>query len=513
MEFNVTHESVCINEVIFDGSLEQSIELDYLLPDYCPSIFKVLKCRVNPKVTSFHVAGDKLTIDATAYIRILYVSEEDNRIRSLEQKVPFTKTVDLRSEAADPNVKITARCDYCNCRVVNPKRLDIRGAVTLWVKATDQKSEEIISGAEGMGIQQQNKLMNAISSVKTANKQFTVAEDLELGHGKPPMDACLYANATAVVTDYKVIANKVIAKGEILLHILYTPDAEDQKPEVMEHSVPISQIIDMEGVDEDHTCNLSFEVCWVEIEPKYDGEGESKIFGAQFMVSARCEAFESKDIPVISDVYSTCYECSTASRGIRAEQFVRQIDLSEMAKCTIDLPGELACVYDAMCDVTGVTAECADGCIRFTANLDLCVLALDAEGMPIIVEKSVPYTIESDCPCTGGDLNADVWGCAVSVDFSLIGSGQMELRAELRVCGSVLSSSEQMIVTEINIDEERAKARDDLAALTIYYADRGERVWDIAKRYNTSVAAIMDENGLEADELSEHGMLLIPIVE
>ncbi|NMA79558.1 MAG: LysM peptidoglycan-binding domain-containing protein, partial [Clostridiales bacterium] len=35
---------------------------------------------------------------------------------------------------------------------------------------------------------------------------------------------------------------------------------------------------------------------------------------------------------------------------------------------------------------------------------------------------------------------------------------------------------------------------------------------DIAKRYNTSVEAIMEENELEGEVLEQRGMLLIPIV-
>ena len=56
------------------------------------------------------------------------------------------------------------------------------------------------------------------------------------------------------------------------------------------------------------------------------------------------------------------------------------------------------------------------------------------------------------------------------------------------------------------------KERDLSYALKIYYADEGEGVWDIAKRYNTSVEAIMEENELEGEVLEQRGMLLIPIV-
>ena len=48
-------------------------------------------------------------------------------------------------------------------------------------------------------------------------------------------------------------------------------------------------------------------------------------------------------------------------------------------------------------------------------------------------------------------------------------------------------------------------------ALKLYFADDGEDIWDIAKKYKTSVSAVMEENDLGGDSVSGR-MLLIPIV-
>jgi hypothetical protein len=49
-------------------------------------------------------------------------------------------------------------------------------------------------------------------------------------------------------------------------------------------------------------------------------------------------------------------------------------------------------------------------------------------------------------------------------------------------------------------------------ALTVYYCDGGEKIWDIAKRYSTTVALIKSENGIDGDIVSKKRMLLIPCV-
>ncbi|MDO4419541.1 MAG: hypothetical protein Q4B92_04170 [Ruminococcus sp.] len=53
---------------------------------------------------------------------------------------------------------------------------------------------------------------------------------------------------------------------------------------------------------------------------------------------------------------------------------------------------------------------------------------------------------------------------------------------------------------------------DDTCALTLYFAESGEKVWDIAKRYRTDKAALCIENNLKEQSLAEKMLLLIPKV-
>ena len=56
------------------------------------------------------------------------------------------------------------------------------------------------------------------------------------------------------------------------------------------------------------------------------------------------------------------------------------------------------------------------------------------------------------------------------------------------------------------------KNSSDGCALTIYFSDENEKVWNIAKKYKTTVRAVMDENGLEDDTVTSRRFLLIPAV-
>lgn len=513
MELNLTHESICINEVVFDGTLEQSIELDYLLPDYCQSIFKVLKCKIVPKITSERIMNGKLLVDGVAYIKILYVSEETYHIRSITQKQVFSKSLELKENYENGVVNALVKCDYANCRVVNQRRLDIRGAVSIKATVSAVRSLDVLSSASGMGIQVNNQGITALDQKLYANKEFSIKEELELAYGKLPVAEILDSTANAVLTDYKLIANKVILKGEILLHTLYATDNETEGPQIMDYSVPISQIIDLPGVSEDYQCVISFHVTSIDLSLKQNGDGECRCFDAEFCVRACCEADRNADTQLINDIYSTSYEVQVTSAKVKIEQLVCVVNENAVCKSNMTLPqGELSCVYDIFCDFSNATSRLEENQIIVTGNLDTSILAMDCENMPTLIEKSTPCEVKFDIRCADRDVYFSPFITISSVSYSLTSSTEIEVRAELKVCGHLYQYCFYDVVSSVNIDETCKKERKDDAVLRLYFAEPGERIWDIAKRFNTSVDAIILENELECDQLNEKGMLLIPII-
>ena len=45
--------------------------------------------------------------------------------------------------------------------------------------------------------------------------------------------------------------------------------------------------------------------------------------------------------------------------------------------------------------------------------------------------------------------------------------------------------------------------------MLLCYAEKGERIWDIAKKHRASVENIMKENGISEETVSERKMIVI----
>lgn len=521
MDFKVNRETFTTAEVVLENCFEQAVELDYILPDYYPDIFRIMKCRIMPRIVSHSIIGDesaqggkKLTYELAALIKIWYQTENSKCISCIEQKVNFTKTIDITGVCDNPSVSICPKTDYVNCRVINQRRLDIRGAVSTKIKITAEKKQNVVIDAFGGNIQLKKSFVTFPARRLIASKRITVIEELELGVAKPPIMTVIKSDCLISGTEYKIIANKLVTKGEAQVSMLYTCSKEDDDGiEAMKFSIPFSQIIDMEGIDEQYEALLEITPVSCDIITK--GVGESGEFECELVLLVNCTALKYETAEIVTDAYSTCYECGYEVCDTKLENMPVPINASHQVKTTLNCQdGEISCVYDVWSSISNITGRYDyDNCqFVISGNVNICAMISNQNGYPVylegdsVFEHTIPYeNLQPDCYI---EPKVTVQSCS----YNLSGSDAIEIKTELAIGGYLHEAVTKRLITDINVDFECRKECSEVCALKLYYADKNEDVWEIAKKYSTSIDAIVEENDLSGDKLTEKGMLLIPII-
>ncbi|MFR2155599.1 MAG: DUF3794 domain-containing protein [[Eubacterium] siraeum] len=144
--------------------------------------------------------------------------------------------------------------DYTTCRAVSGRRIDVRGAVSFRIKVENITPFEIITDIEGCNIQTRKNKVSCTRKL-TAGKQFVVREDIGVSGIDGTVKAVVSCDATAVVNDCKIIADKVVLKGEAKLKALSCRKRNGTYLQTMEAEI-LSQIVDMQGIDESTPATL-----------------------------------------------------------------------------------------------------------------------------------------------------------------------------------------------------------------------------------------------------------------
>ncbi len=509
---NLTKDTICLNETVLNTVSEQSVELDYLLPDYYPDIFKLLKTRIVPKIQSSKISGNKLYLDGVSTVRVLYLTENSNEIHCIEQTLPFSKSIELASECENATIKVTPKCYFVNSRAVNQRRLDVRGGISCKIKITCPKSLSSVKGGEGNGLQFHFTPVTVCDSRKYAFKQFTVNEELSLGHTKKGMSSILNYHTVITPTDYKIISNKIICKGDLLIHILYTSRDENKSHETMDFSIPLSQIADVPGIDEDYSTDISFDVVSATFNPKSENGDENLSLNCEFVINVICTADKNKEILLADDVYSTAFELNAVTSDINAEQHMCCMNKDYVLKHNLetDSDNSILGVYDAFSNVLDCSINFENNTCAVNGTVELCAICFKNDNTPFILEKTLPFEVPlelKDCK----DINFTPTCEVINVSYNITSASSLELRTKLHIGGSVYKKAACNVITDISENEETRKDTTPYA-LHLYYASKGESIWNIAKRFNTSMTAVMEENSLDTENLPEDTMLLIPVI-
>ncbi len=515
MELQLKKEPVFLNEVIYDGQTEQGVEFDYVLPDYYPDIFKILKCSLTPGISSYSISGTQLFVDGAVLIKILYLSDDNVNIHCVEQKYTYSKTLELTKAADNPTVYIQTKTDYSNCRAISGRRFDVRGAVSCKIKATASKTMEIISGAEEL--ETKSEMLTYCGNKLIGGGQFVIREDIETGTGKGGILGIVHCDATAEINDIKIIAGKAVVKGESKVKALYLVkiDEETQDTEVMEASIPISRIIDLDGLDDSYTCYADVKVmdCGLEIKP--GDNGDNRILGCDLTIDCKITANKENSVPVLTDLFSTKYETEYTKSNVKVEYAPQQIQKQLSYKTVIDCKdGNLEEIFDCRCDINSINCRFnGEGNLIITGQLiSQAIGRLSDSGYPVFIEKSEPAELSCEVGFTDENCIIEPGIQVTDVGFNINGDSTVELRITLVLNGCIYKMKNVAIIENVILDDEKPKEKNTDYGLKMYYAEENEEIFTVAKKYNTKPEAIMEENELDEEVLSAPCLLLIPIV-
>ena len=165
-------------------------------------------------------------------------------------------------------------------------------------------------------------------------------------------------------------------------------------------------------------------------------------------------------------------------------------------------------ILDIYTEYISADSTNSDNGLKLNGKINLCILALNEDGKPTFIERSFDYehflNSVSDC---NELMSPDAK--AISMSYRLADDNTVELRCEIKVNGIALKKNNIRAVKNVELFEDKPIVNDD-CALTLYFAGKGENLWDIAKSHKTRLDMLLTENSADNIILDSPQMLLIP---
>ncbi len=507
MDISLKHTDYKYLKTMADNTVEEIVECELTLPEYMPEILRIIKSSATPKITSCRLVGERITIDGVCELRLIYTAEDDC-VYTFSQSRTFTRYCENSDYADCVDVGAGVSVGYVNCRATGTKRAELKAGLSLRFIAYKPCCQDIISLGDSVGIEEKCETIRAMSLGCRQTRQFSMSDTVTLDI---PSAFIVSSRAGAVCTEIRKINNKIMIKGDAIVDVCYVEANNRCCTHKLKHVIPINQIIEFEGMDEHYTGNVCLKVCAVDIIPKGESDGACSCFDISLGVDASVTMWEEKELCVISDAYAigsalelkkSSYKFYCATAEVR-ETFVCENNFTLSADGVNE-------VLDVCGEVSGVKVNNDGEKLSVSGSMALSFIFKDNNNTLSSVNKMMDFSLNRVISSDYKNIVCTPEVSLVSLDCG-VKSGSVSVRAELNVVATVFGEITVDAVTDIV--ESDVPLKINTSAITVYFPEsENESLWTIARRYNTTVSAIAEENCLEGETTENLKVLFIPAV-
>lgn len=493
-------------DTVLDTTIDQEETLESIVPDACPDILRIVDAEAMVCLKNKEAQDGRAECSGSIRCAVLYVPDGCDGVRRMAVTMPFTAAVDGAGIRPGCEVTASARVKSCDARSLNPRKVLTRVSLCVDVRVFAPQCDSLCDGVEcapEQGIQQLTEGQTTYQVTAVEEKPFTFSDDLTLSGSKPPADELLKTRVDLNCTESKIIGNKLIFKGEAVLQLLYRDPSGALCPANFE--LPFSQIMEVAGVGEDADCALDVQLTGCDC--TLDGGEEGRTIAVSLAMLAQAVVREERQIQLLSDAYSTLFALTAERRDLTfyrlCDREARHVMVREILE-TVTPAREVCDVYVSL---GGVSMAREGGQVTFTAENTVTVLYRSEDGSLGTVTRSLPAScpvdLPADCVCScqcvsGGERYATPAGDGIEVRYPL----------DFRYLALIPRHTSG--VERLQLDESAPRDTARQPSIVLRMVGDGERLWDIAKAYGTTMDDIVQANALAEESLPAGELLLIP---
>ena len=496
---------------VFDRTETCDLSDDYTLPDYMPSVGRVLSCTATAAQPTLYLGAGGVECAGGVRYSLLYESADDGLLycAELPGEYDLILTPDRDSKNPADTQDVSGICDATlenvTARVTAPRRLTVKSKLHLRpALRTGNEFVPIVHGADISSDSIRKLAGNASCTVCACATAIPVIcrdniSRAEAGLSSDEAVRVITSHGEVMINQLQSTESGAECKGEVNISILICREGEGERPRRVIRKLPFSAELPYDSPLPTGAKQVGIRGYGICPYVTHTLDGDAISIEAALLLSAETAA--SAPITYFKDLYSKNSDCETAY----TEMLLHSPASAFNGHSTVSAAHELTSLgLDSgmkLCDVTAkilpdVEKELSpSGKLTLTGKMRIFAVADNGgEFIPIEYDSDFRYSI--DLIEAAGISNPTI--SAVMTVGDLKGRIDAEnVVCDCELCAAVLIETKQSIkvLSEANVSQA-SDTDTSSASILVCYPSRGETLWDIAKKYKTDVSDIAEKNSL-----------------
>lgn len=473
-------------------SQEQTAEIK--LPQSMPDIGKILASWGQWILRSKQWSHDEIIISGGVMTWTLYQPDSGSGVDHIEGWIPFQLKFPLLDTQREGVIRSECRIRNVDARQISDRKIMVRVNISMQAEILEPVEHDLFLADElPNGIELLKRTYPVIVPKEAGEKTFSLDEELTLN---PLAEKILRYSMEPEMEEHRIIGDRMVFRGKGMLQILY--EDENSVVRSFRTEIPFSQFADLDrSYPEEARIDLLPAVTELSVELDSEDRIRLKVsFTVQYLIYGR------EMVEVVEDAY-----CPKNHMTLHTSQFSVPSVLDsrqESRRLELPAPNVTGSVVDInhMIDYPtmkrnsqGVTIECPVSCQ---------VLYCDSNGalQCEMIRYSDEFHLSMD---EDAQLHSGISSIHASETSDLEG---MKLVTDVTLHLDTVATISVPMVTSLEMGE--AVEPDPGRPSVVLRRVGSETLWDIAKRWGSTMSAILDANQLQT-EPEEGQLLLIPV--
>jgi len=515
-QIDVIKENVQFEQLLRESSSSNVLKGEYLIKDSHPDVQKILGIDVSTTITNKETLADKVMIEGQINYSVLYLSVDESetpRVNSVNLSEKFADYLDLNNEEHKILCDVECVIEHIQASIMNERKIAIDGVRNVkWqlYKLGEFEFVKDIEGKEDIQIQKKSEEINKTIGEKEI--ELLGKSIMKVTMDKPEIDEILKCSANLHKKEIKLAEGKIYFGCYCKVEVLYKGrDTEDII--LLQDDVYLSKEEELVGATNEMMSSNQVDIANYDYMVEPDDLGENRIVNVEFLAKGLIKVLSKELIELIKDAYSPSSEMELVKNRQDIGLVHGIVNADVMLKDNIypksekDKIGNVIVSYGFPM-VTDKVVE--NDRIRIEGVLKVSTLYKTADDDMQInsSDGEIPFSTIVDSKGIKPEMSAIVQVHLETLD-STIEANTIAVRATLSLVVKLSYKINREWIVDVVQGRDEPKTKP--VSVTIYFVNKGDTLWNLAKKYSTTVDTLIKINELDdPDTLNVGQKLIIP---
>lgn len=515
------------------GNVATQITLDddFIVPDALDDMEQVMLNAGEIQIEAVKNQGDKVGIKGKLEFRVLY-RKEAGGLQTLGGSIPFEEVVNVPGLEEKDYVGYNWMLEDLNTDMINSRKLGVQAIITLQVRVETLRDVEAAvevnleggSRAAGPGLSETDapgqvqvetlKRTAAAAAIAVRRRDtYRIKEELSLTGGKPNIGQLLWREMKLRDVTVKPLDGRLHLDGELSVFIIYSAEEETMPMQWLEETMPFSGDMEMSDVKEEQIPMITVRLAHKDIEARPDYDGEMREMDVDAVLELDIKLYEEEEVELLSDMYSNNREIElTRSEACFDQILTRNVCKSRVAE-KLKLPQAERILQ--ICHNEGTIklddVEIGEDCLQIDGVLEITLLYLTSDDTSPVQSsvEQVPFHCTAEAHGIREDSVYQLDAGLEQLGAVMMGGDMVEVKAVIALDFLVLQPAKEPVITGAAVMPVNLQKLQELPGIVGYIVQPGDTLWEIAKRFHTTISAIIAANELSDDQIKKGQRLLL----